>query len=107
MAALRIHDCFVKHPMVIGNTIWDWIMTGELIELNNHATTTVESIVARLSRYVDKIDSITCIVRWDNETFDVTHNGKNIESLSHEMVLLQKYCMECADLLGDEDTNYD
>ena len=82
-------------------------MTGELIELNNHATTTVESIEARLSRYVDKIDSITCIVRWDNETFDVTHNGMSIESLSHEMVLLQKYCMEGADLLGDEDTNYD
>ena len=59
-------------------------------ELNGHSPS-VESVISRLDRYQERIKSITCIVEWDDESFDVVHNEKRLQELAFEIQVFQKY----------------
>lgn len=61
-------------------------------ELDRHSPT-VESVISRLGRFQDKIESITVVVEWDNGHSDVFHDTKSVGDLAFDAVVLQKYVM--------------
>ena len=65
-------------------------MEDDIVELNAHEPS-VESVVSRLNRFKDKIEHITAVVVWKDESADVFHDSKDIEKVCYESILLNKY----------------
>jgi len=63
---------------------------SDVVELGRQAPT-VESVVSRLDRHVDRIKSITAVVTWDDGTTSVCHETKKTNRIAYEILALQRY----------------
>jgi len=67
-------------------------MNDNITELGNHDPT-VESVITRLYNNMDKIKSITAVVKWEDESSGVYYDTKCTSQMAFESVVLQKYIL--------------
>lgn len=61
----------------------------KVVELGRHDPT-VESVVTRLHRHMDRIKSITAVVQWDNGSYDVFFDTRDVSLLCYDRLILDK-----------------
>lgn len=67
-------------------------MKDKVVELGV-GEATVESVIARLERYKDKIKGITVVVTWDDGFGEVFYNHKLSSELAFDALLIQQQCL--------------
>lgn len=71
-------------------------MTDKIAELNQHLPS-VDSVIERLDRHRGKIKSITAVILWDDDSMDICHDTKRLESMAYEHLLLGRYLQSLID----------
>jgi len=67
-------------------------MNDNVTELGK-GDSTVESVITRLHRHMDKIKSITAVVTWEDKSSGVYHDTKKTARMSYEALVLQNYLL--------------
>lgn len=64
----------------------------KIVELNKQDPT-VGSVISRLHRHENKIQSITAVVTWKDGTTQVCHDTKKTNRIAYELLVLQRYAL--------------
>lgn len=73
----------------------------KIVELGRHDPD-VASVMSRLDRYhvEGRIKALTAIVQWDDGSYDVVCDTKNIGNLAYEGLVLQRFLIDLVGIKG-------